>query len=143
MAIRCGHCRGRHETVADVRTCGQDASADIRVDSRWPRQATVTEGLYRAGGRIFRVDRTTRGGQTGALVAHVATVSTTDRGTRVSWTIARDSLALLSPAGRMPLAEVIEFGRLTQVCLKCGRRLDTPEAVAAGIGWRCKRNLGQ
>lgn len=38
---------------------------------------------------------------------------------------------------RMTLDEAKRFGRMTGSCIVCGRRLDVPESVEAGIGPKC------
>ncbi len=40
---------------------------------------------------------------------------------------------------RLTLEEAKEFGRMTGTCVRCGRRLDVPESVEAGIGPVCAR----
>lgn len=45
--------------------------------------------------------------------------------------------AWLRNARRMTLAEAKEYGRMTGSCCRCGRRLDVPESVEAGIGPVC------
>lgn len=46
---------------------------------------------------------------------------------------------LPSGSTRMTLAEAKEFGRMTGHCCRCGRRLDVPESVEAGIGPVCAK----
>jgi hypothetical protein len=43
----------------------------------------------------------------------------------------------LRGARLMTLAEAKEYGRMTGSCCRCGRRLDVPESVEAGIGPVC------
>lgn len=44
---------------------------------------------------------------------------------------------LATDAEQMSLAEAKEYGRMTGSCCRCGRRLDVPESVEAGIGPVC------
>jgi len=43
----------------------------------------------------------------------------------------------MGDAQPLPLEEAKEWGRLTGMCMICGRRLDVPESVEAGIGPVC------
>jgi hypothetical protein len=131
MAIRCGHCRGQHETVAGVRAC--HGQVDIVAK---PGPATV--GMYRRGGQIYKVDWTSNG----HLFAKVATVSQDGIGrTVVSWTGAKGMVARLTQAHRMDVDEVAAFGKLTGTCMRCGIELTHPDSVAAGIGPVCAKRV--
>jgi hypothetical protein len=156
MDIKCGHCGGRHESVAKVKACSGQAGPRVdspidaanrlantlaRATSQPARVAKVelaTVGMYRKGGQIYRVDWTAKG----YLFAKVATVHRDEGGqTRVSYSGAKGMVAKLSQADRMDVDEVAEFGKLTSTCLRCGRFLEEESSVLAGIGPICRTRV--
>lgn len=44
---------------------------------------------------------------------------------------------LPTKAAKLTLEEAKEYGKMTRACCRCGRRLDVPESVEAGIGPVC------
>lgn len=120
MSIRCGKCRGRHESAGEVRACyGRAAAPAASAPAQEPVAAPLEPGFYRSGPKVFRLQE--------------------DR----SW-------ALLSASGRwmagcrapyrparMTVEEVAAEGRRVVRCIVCGTRLKKPESIAAGIGPVC------
>jgi hypothetical protein len=53
------------------------------------------------------------------------------------WEYLGKATRFMSGAERMTLEEAKEYGRMTGSCCRCGRRLDVPESVEAGIGPVC------
>jgi hypothetical protein len=140
MDIKCGHCGGRHESVAKVKACSGQTGGQVATTepARVAKVELATVGMYRKDGQIYRVDWTTRG----HLFAKLATVSQDETGrTVVSYSGAKGMVARLSQADRMDAAEVAEFGKLTTTCLRCGIRLETEESVTAGIGPVCRTKI--
>lgn len=90
-------------------------------------------GMYVAGdGRIFRAYL---GQQSGQILAKEV-VGSKAEGYELVY---RGMAARVIPADarRMTLEEAKVWGRATGSCVKCGRRLDVPESVDAGIGPVC------
>lgn len=55
----------------------------------------------------------------------------------------RKAQVALRESRRMTLDEAKEYGRMTGSCCRCGRRLDVPESVEAGIGPVCAGKVGE
>lgn len=134
MDIKCGHCGGRHGSVAEVRACAGHVDRPAPVAK--PGPATV--GMYRKAGQIYKVDRTSRG----HLFAKLATVGQDEIGrTVVSYSAAKGMVARLTQADRMDTDEAAAFGRLTGTCIRCGALLEDPASVEAGIGPVCAKKI--
>jgi len=139
MSIRCGHCKGHHASVREVRECsgGQaprvDSPSDTanRVAARL-RQALVCEaqrladqGVYRFQGEIYRV-RVLRNGNRVAewLCGGV-------------YLYAKGMVYRLRPEHRLTLEQAIEWGHQHTACIRCGTELTDPKSIARGIGPVC------
>lgn len=134
--------------LADVANLPVKAASEL-IDSLFalPKVAPVAGGDYEAGmyvapdGRIFRAYL---GQQSGQILAKevIRTDETYGLDGRGGLAYSLEYRGLASkhiPAGsrRMTLEEAKEWGRATGSCVKCGRRLDVPESVDAGIGPVC------
>jgi hypothetical protein len=123
MSIRCGNCKDRHETVAEVRTCSAPAAARHRVAPAGP----VTEGMYVKGGVVYRVVKAVHG--SGHLYAQ--------RLTGDGFEMARGMVHKLSQADRMSIADAKAYGDLYGRCVRCQRDLTKPDSIARGMGDIC------
>lgn len=118
--IRCAHCHGVHETVAEVRHCST-------VTMRHP----VTEdGVYRhkgsQGDEIYKV-------QVSQMSGRLYAKRLEDGG----FTYAPGAIRHLFADEKMTLEQAKEYGQLYGVCCRCGRVLTDEESIAAGIGPIC------
>ena len=138
MSIRCGTCKGRHETVAEVRECGVRADPPSdganRAAAGLVRALGATqaaeEGVYRVGGRIFRV--VTKAGKNHAVAEEYV---------RGAYLYARGWVFRLQPSQRLTLDEAAAWGRAEVRCIRCATRLTTEESRAAGIGPKCRNMI--
>lgn len=147
-AIRCGHCRNYHESVAEVRACSQGSAPASYGDRKAasspigepaaPPPAPVTEaGMYRTpDGTIYKVQLAVHG--SGRLYAKRLELDQDEaNGTRGSFEYAPGAIRELTADMRMSLEQAKEFGHIYGVCCKCGRTLTNEESIAAGIGPIC------
>jgi hypothetical protein len=113
MSIRCGHCRERHESVAEVRACG------IPRPAQKAQEAPLEPGFYRSGPKVFRLLEDS------------------------SWALLMSNGRFSGPARppyrpeRMTVEEVAAEGRRVVRCIVCGIRLHKPESIERGIGPVC------
>lgn len=134
MSIRCGHCKDRHDSVAEVRDCAapaaRSAASSGPAASRPALGKTLAEpGIYRSQGRIYRVSIKGSGRQYAEEYVRGAYVYTAGMVYR------------LRPEERMSLAECQEWGRAEVRCIRCATRLEKPESRAAGIGPVCATKI--
>lgn len=126
MSIRCGKCRDRHETTAQVRACyAQAAPAAAPAPAR---REPATEGMYVVGGTIYKVQRAVHG--SGRLYAK----RLEEDGT---WEIIPGMIRNLSQADRMTLEAAKAYGALYGRCVRCQADLTDEKSIAAGIGPIC------
>lgn len=108
-------------------------AAERRVSATAGPDATYAAGMYVApDGRIFRAYL----GQQSGQILSKEVVGSVEEGYSLEY---RGMAAKHIPAGsrRMTLEEAKVWGKATGSCVKCGRRLDVPESVDAGIGPVC------
>ena len=96
-----------------------------------PESEPITDGMYRKGDEIFKVQIAVNG--SGRLYAKKL-VKTGD-----SWTFeyAPGAIRTLKPSDKMTLEEAKAWGALYGTCCVCGRTLTDEESIAAGIGPIC------
>lgn len=121
MSIRCGHCKDRHETVAEVRSCSAPAAPKPR------QQGPATEGVYRRGERIYRV--VVKAGGSGRPYA--------EEYVRGAYVYAKGMVFQLRPEERMTLEDARAWGREHVRCVRCATILTKPSSKEAGIGPVC------
>jgi hypothetical protein len=117
----------RYELDSTDRGMSGDDYETMLASQSVAKPAPATEGMYRLDGHIYRVQFSEAGhlyARRLNLVSH-------------KFEMARGVVAKLDQSHRLTLAEAKEFGRLTGVCVRCGRDLFVPESVAAGIGPKC------
>ena len=100
-------------------------------------------GMYHGpAGRIFRVYLGQQSGRN--LVKQL--VSDGEGTGGYTWQYVGSALTL-AKQGKivrpMTLDEAVKFGKMTQTCVCCGRRLDDPKSVDAGIGPVCAQKFGE
>lgn len=133
--MRCGHCKGEHDTVAEVRQCSQGVTT-TQVASRPP----VTEaGIYTRDSQVYKVVAALHG--SGRLYAKVLVLPETE-GDRAKWDYAKGAIYQLSAVDMMTPEQAAEFGKLYGVCCSCGLPLTREESIAHGYGPTCAENHG-
>lgn len=146
MSISCGHCKGRHNTVAGVRECGLGVVlATDNPPPRLPAQVhnLITEGMWTTedGKRIFKVQIAHHGSGQLYTKELVEEKFSDDVPSVWEFQMFRGGMTFLrKTAGirQMSLEEAMEFGRLYGICCKCGRVLTNEESIALGIGPICR-----
>jgi hypothetical protein len=126
MSIRCGHCKDRHESLAQVKACSVRGSAPTIA----PQPVRV--GVYRLGGKLYGV-RKVRGATRLYVMMIDADGHETYLGARL--------LGRLERAERLELDEVTSLGRKLVQCMICGTPLENPKSRELGIGPICRGYL--
>jgi hypothetical protein len=124
----------------DVKVASQLIDTFIKLVKDQPKQTTpsrpetgeVTEGMYRKGGEIFKVQRAVHG--SGQLYAKKLVGSKEDGW---SFEYAAGAIRGLTADDKMTLSEAKEFGALYGTCCVCARTLTKEESIEAGIGPVC------
>lgn len=119
----------------------KEISADINRLLALPKKQEdkpLQAGVYRADdGTVFRVYY---GKESGRMLAKRVTAKDEqyDNGKPV-YTMVYAGLAsrFVNASQRMTLEEAKQWGKITESCCVCGRRLDDPDSVDAGIGPVC------
>lgn len=150
--IRCAHCKDRHETVAEVRSCSLIAVAkpmligakldlltaptELRVLTR----VKVTEpGMYRAADQVYLVQWNKAGTQLYARRL-VETLQDTKLH-KLSFEYDRGAIFRIDSRDRMTLAEVEALGKTSGHCYVCTRKLTVQKSITAGIGPVCAKKV--
>lgn len=127
MSIRCGNCKSRHETTAEVRACYARQTAPAPA----ARPSPATEGIYSLNGTIYKVKAALHG--SGRLYA----VAYRDG----SWEMEPGVVRQLTQADRMTLEAAAAYGHLYGRCVRCQTVLTDEKSIAAGIGPVCATKL--
>lgn len=155
MNIRCAHCKGRHESIAQLKICAgvgprisrqeldaQNARAKAapkieNFNSEWadtkPRGITE-DGMYMMGDHIFKVQFAVHG--SGRLYAK-RLVPPTAYAEKATFEYAPGIVKQLTPEHKMTLEQAKEFGALYGTCCVCGRTLTNEGSIENGIGPIC------
>lgn len=133
--INCGHCKGRHETVAEVRSCSQGKSA-VAVLERTP----VTEpGMYRHNDDVFQV--VWNGAGTHLYAKLYVPTYVDGKLHKFEFIYDRGSIFKLDAKDRMTVADVAQLGQQSGWCWVCHRKLKIQKSIAAGIGPVCAKKV--
>lgn len=133
--IKCAHCKDRHETVAEVRSCSQPKSS-VAVIERTP----VTEpGMYRRSGDVFQVVWN----QANTFLYAKRYVPTYVAGKlhKFEFTYDKGSIFTLDAEDRMTVDEVAQLGKNTRWCWVCHRKLTVQKSIERGIGPVCAKKV--
>lgn len=113
-----------------------------------PEADEVTEGMYRKGGEIFKVQRAVHGsGQLYAKRLVVDAEAELDEDGKivepaaVHFEYASGAIRGLTADDKMTLTEAKEFGALYGTCCVCGRTLTNETSIDEGIGPICKNKF--
>lgn len=132
--------RGFEALTADVRISKKEASEAINDLKLTPKPAAPTAkttelGIYRYDGEIHRVKRSRT---TGYHYAQRLTIVRNDEGKNTGeWVPAKGMIYKLKPEHRLSLEEAKAWGKVTEVCCRCGAELENDGSIEAGIGPVC------
>lgn len=134
-SIKCGNCKANHVSVREVRTCyagGATSRAVTQVVSEVPEEAPApiepaTEGMYKLGDRIFKVQRAVHG--SGHLYAKELAGG--------GFIYAAGMIRRLNSSHRMTLEQGKEYGALYGICCRCAAPLTDEASIARGLGPVC------
>lgn len=126
MSIRCGTCKDRHETVAQVRACTGATKAPSA-----PVRQPATEGMYVVNGVIYKVKRAIYGSRRLYAVAL--------RGQE--WAMEPGMVNNLRPEDRMTLEAAKAYGDLYGRCVRCQADLTDEASIARGLGPVCATKI--
>ena len=151
--ISCGNCKGKHETVADVKACyagkykweqklfqtvgaapvaAKAYTGSTRVDTTVAEKATIKlPGMYSRNDRVYRVKRSKGGHLYGQLV--------TMFDGKPIYTYAPGAVATLCAADKMTIEDAEAFSLKIGHCCCCGKELTNLKSVALGIGPVCRK----
>jgi hypothetical protein len=142
MSIRCGHCKARHESAAEVKACSAGPRADSPSKTPTARPAHVAqavtgqagswdtpadEGVYRVHDRIYRV----------VVKANGSGRPYAEEMVNGKYVYAKGMVFRLRPQDRMSLEEAKAWGRAEVRCIRCGIKLEKASSREAGIGPIC------
>jgi hypothetical protein len=136
MNVRCGHCRGTHENLAEARECsrawwaarnGQSApeapAPEPAVKPEAPAQEALEPGFYSSGPKVYRLSAD----GAWSLLASNGRWMEGARAPYRPW--------------RMSVEEVAAKGRILVRCIVCGTRLTKRASREAGIGPVCATKI--
>lgn len=164
--IKCGKCKDRHETVAQVRECyatprGIETPRRVvempstqRVAMPLPKAGVVEDGMYRdpSDGTIYKVQWNRGSGDGRRLYAKMLVVDRLDTNTsfstevlesegsdaiNVRFVYAQGAMKYIRPEWKMTMEEAKAFGALYGICVRCGRDLTKEESIERGMGSTC------
>jgi hypothetical protein len=139
--MKCGHCKGNHDTVDAVRLCSTGFSGvtvTTTTSTRDRSRITVGEGLYGLDDKVYQVVKSRA---SGFLYAKVL-VPPTVEGDRGTWELAKGFVYRLEPEDLMTAEKAAEFGSLYGVCCNCGMPLTREESKRRCYGPTCADNKG-
>lgn len=100
----------------------------------------VTEGMYRVGEDIYKVQKSRQSGMLYAkLMTELEYPRTDKRGNVITheFEYAPGAMRKIKAEHRMTLQEAAQFGKETGTCCNCGRTLTKQESIDRGIGPIC------
>jgi Family of unknown function (DUF6011) len=144
--MRCGHCKGDHDTVAQVRDCSARTAVTTSGGIVRPcrtvavhRPPVTEDGIYVLDGQVYKVVSALHG--SGRLYAKVLMPADV-KGARAKWQYAKGAVYRLSSVDRMTPEQASEFGKLYGVCCSCGLPLTDERSIEHGYGPTCAENHG-
>jgi hypothetical protein len=155
--IKCGNCKDRHETVAEVKSCYVSTKAKVldakvatlqteikteQIKTELIKSQPVTEaGIYRKvinakTGTITCIYRV-KIGKSGYPYAEALVLGAP--GQKAKFMFAKGAIMALTADMKMSLEEAKAFGFQWGVCCACGRTLTNAKSVELGIGPVCRK----
>lgn len=132
--MKCGHCKDKHETVAQVRSCSLG-----HVQPTAPQFHPVTEpGMYRRGDEIYQV---TLSKNNKLYAKRLVATYLNGQVHRLDLQYAKSMIFSIHAEDRMTVAEVAQIGKIAGRCYVCRHTLKTAKSIAAGIGPVCAKKV--
>lgn len=132
--MKCGHCKGSHGTVAEVRNCSQ-----FSLNPPKPKITPVTEpGMYRIPVGVYQV---TLSKNNRLYARKLVTVMQGGEVHKLEFEYEKGAIFKLAAEDRMTVEQVGELGKITGHCWVCQRKLTVQKSIAAGIGPVCARKV--
>jgi hypothetical protein len=94
------------------------------------RQIAVDVGAYKFDGQLYSVRKSRESGKLHAYHYESATNN---------WSYAGKVIYDLRPEQKLSLAEAMDYGVQTGVCIHCGRTLTDAKSVRYGLGTTCRK----
>ena len=132
--MKCGHCKAKHDTVAQVRACSVG-----HIQPTAPKFTPVTEpGMYRRDGVIYQVVRS----KNAKLYAkRLVFTYVSGKVHKIELDYSKGMIFSIHAEDRLTLDEVAEIGKLTSWCCVCRKKLTVKKSIAAGIGPVCAKKV--
>ena len=132
--MKCGHCKAKHETVAQVRACSLG-----HIQPTAPKFTPVTEpGMYRRDGEVYQVVES----KNHKLYAkRLVFTYVNGQVHKIELDYSKGMIFNIHAEDRLTLAEVAEIGKLTNHCVVCRHKLTVKKSIEAGIGPVCAKKV--
>lgn len=129
--MKCGHCKDKYETVAQVRECSTGGAKLIK-ESRTP----VTEpGMYQVENEVFLVQWNKE--ETRLYAKKLTPIMKGSEVHKLTFEYDKGSIFKISTEDRMTVEQLAEMGKTTGHCWMCARKLTVQKSIKAGIGPIC------
>jgi hypothetical protein len=141
--MKCGHCKGKHDTVAEVKLCAGAFIPQVKPHTSvaLKDKVTLTEpGMYMSAGVVYRVERSTRHADR-LYAKRLVPVYFGAELHKIEFTYDRGAVYRLEPGDRMTLEQVASLGKITGRCWVCRHKLTVAKSIAAGIGPVCAKKV--
>lgn len=126
-AITCGKCQDTHASVAEVRRCYE------------PKEAKLTDGYYKCGDDIYKVQYNRAGTN---LYAKLLVIEPSEEGALTGrFDYIPGAIKKLKASMLLSKDEAAKFGQLYGVCF-CGLLLTAEESIERGFGPVCGKKMG-
>jgi Family of unknown function (DUF6011) len=132
--MKCGHCKDKHDTVAQVRACSLG-----HIQPTAPQFHPVTEpGMYRRDGEVYQVTKS----KNDKLYAKKVVVTYLNGDVhRLDLEYAKGMIFNIHAEDRMSVEEVAQLGKISSHCYVCRHKLKTQKSIAVGIGPVCAKKV--
>ena len=136
--MKCGHCKEKHETVAQVRDCSVIASTVV-IMKPVVFEPVTEPGMYRTEGQVYLVVKS----ENGHLYAKRLVAQQLEDGTMHKLTFEYDkgSIFKIATTDRMSVEDVAQLGKTSGHCWVCARKLTVQKSIQAGIGPVCAKKV--
>lgn len=132
--MKCGHCKDKHDTVAQVRACSLG-----HIPPTAPQFHPVTEpGMYRRDGEIYQVVKSKKDR---LYAKRLVFTYVGGQVHKIELTYSQGMIFSIHAEDRLTVAEVAEIGKLTKHCMVCRKKLTVKKSIEAGIGPVCAKKV--
>ena len=156
MAIKCGKCKGYHDSVTEVKWCHnvvvpQSAQQAFGLEPKpvyaplaekvVSTKEPVTEGFYKLEDDIIKVVESRQGRLYGKKLELFYDEESHTKPTKGVWEYVPGIMGKLTAEMKLSQDEAAEFGQLYGVCAICGTVLTNEESIERGIGPVCIKKV--